>query len=70
MTNSDHLRQNYKLSTIPRLMERFGYQSETDIDDDTRLTDVLSFMEGQGLQAQEPLFWALARVKDYDTLLK
>ena len=56
MTNSEHLRQNYKPSTIPRLMERFGYQTETEIDADIHLTRHLEFLEYQGLQVQDALF--------------
>lgn len=56
MKNTDHLKENYKQSTLPRLMELFGYTNEDQINDDTDITNTLNFLKGQNLENQDLLF--------------
>lgn len=55
MENTTHIKENYKLSTIVRLMERIGYTTQQEINQDQDLTNVLMFLEAQKLQVQDTL---------------
>lgn len=63
MKNTEHIQNNYKLSTIGRLMERFNYTNETEINDDKDITNTLLFLEQQNLQVQDAFFECLEIVK-------
>ena len=55
MKNTTHIKENYKSSTIVRLMERIGYTSEDEMNQDQDLTNTLMFLEEQKLQVQDAL---------------
>lgn len=46
-----------------RLMERFNYNNESEIDADMDITSVLSFLEEQRLQTQDAFFTLLEVMK-------
>lgn len=64
MKNIEHIKENYKRSTITRLMNIFNYSSEEQIDDDGDVTTVLTFLEQQKLQTQDAFFQILLVVKN------
>jgi len=63
MNNTQHIQDNYKRSTMGRLMERFNYNNESEIDGDMDITSVLSFLEEQRLQTQDAFFTLLDVMK-------
>ena len=63
MNNTQHIQDNYKRSTMGRLMERFNYNNESEIDADMDITSVLSFLEEQRLQTQDAFFTLLDVMK-------
>jgi len=63
MNNTQHIQDNYKRSTMGRLMERFNYNNESEIDADMDITSVLSFLEEQRLQTQDAFFTLLDIMK-------
>ena len=63
MNNTQHIQDNYKRSTMGRLMERFNYNTESEIDADMDITSVLSFLEEQRLQTQDAFFTLLDVMK-------
>jgi hypothetical protein len=63
MNNTQHIQDNYKRSTMGRLMERFNYNNESEIDGDMDITSVLSFLEEQRLQTQDAFFTLLEVMK-------
>jgi hypothetical protein len=63
MNNTQHIQDNYKRSTMGRLMERFNYKNESEIDADMDITSVLSFLEEQRLQTQDAFFTLLDVMK-------
>jgi hypothetical protein len=63
MNNTQHIQDNYKRSTMGRLMERFNYNNEGEIDADMDITSVLSFLEEQRLQTQDAFFTLLDVMK-------
>jgi hypothetical protein len=63
MKNTQHIQDNYKRSTMGRLMERFNYNNESEIDGDMDITSVLSFLEEQRLQTQDAFFTLLEVMK-------
>jgi hypothetical protein len=64
MNNTQHIQENYKSSTIVRLMEQFKYNTEEEINDDKDITDTLIFLEGHNLQVQDVFFQCLEVVKN------
>ena len=64
-TNTQHLKNNYKSSTLPRLMEQLGYKNEMEIDQDNQITSLLSFLKEQNLQTQDAFFMCLNVMKNY-----
>lgn len=66
MNNTQHIQDNYKRSTMGRLMERFNYNNETEIDADMDITSLLSFLEQQRLQTQDTFFDLLDVMKKKD----
>lgn len=63
MNNTQHIQDNYKRSTMGRLMERFNYNTESEIDADMDITSILSFLEEQRLQTQDAFFTLLDVMK-------
>jgi hypothetical protein len=63
MNNTQHIQDNYKRSTMGRLMERFNYNNEGEIDADMDITSVLSFLKEQRLQTQDAFFTLLDVMK-------
>ncbi len=63
MKNTEHIQENYKRSTMGRLMERFNYNNESEIDADMDITYSLEFLEQQKLQTQDAFFTILEIVK-------
>ena len=59
MENTQHIKDNYKRSTMGRLMERFNYNNESEIDADMDITYSLEFLEQQKLQTQDEFFTIL-----------
>jgi len=55
MTNSTYIKQNYKLSTIPRLKD-FGYLTEDSINIDPDITYALRKCKELGKENQDTLF--------------
>ncbi len=63
MKNTEHIQENYKRSTMGRLMERFNYNNESEIDADMDITYLLEFLEQQKLQTQDAFFTLLDVMK-------
>lgn len=63
MKNTEHIQENYKRSTMGRLMERFNYNNESEIDADMDITYLLEFLEQQKLQTQDAFFTLLEVMK-------
>ena len=64
MENTTYIQENYKRSTIARLIEVFGYTNEQDINDDTDLTHSLTFLKEQNLEVQDALLQVLQTTKN------
>jgi len=66
MENTTYINDNYKLSTIARLKEMFGYSNEQEINDDMDLTHTLNFLKEQNLEVQDVLFQVLQTKKNHE----
>jgi hypothetical protein len=66
MQNTTYIKENYKLSTIGRLEEAFGYKNEQEMNDDMDLTHTLNFLKEQNLEVQDVLFQVLQSKKNHD----
>jgi cupin superfamily acireductone dioxygenase involved in methionine salvage len=64
MKNIEHIKENYELSTITLLMEKYGYETEDNINIDPDITDVLTFLKKEGLETQHALFTLLDHLHD------
>jgi hypothetical protein len=65
MNNTQHIQENYKKSTMFRLMEQFNYKTEEEVNADQDITDTLVFLEGHNLQVQDVFFQCLEVVKNF-----
>jgi hypothetical protein len=56
MENLTYIQNNYKQSTVYRLMERYGYETPESLNIDPDITNTLIFLKEQGLETQKALF--------------
>lgn len=64
MNNTTYIKNNYKSSTLPRLMETFGYETEQHINIDPDITGVLEFLKQQNMETQHVLFDMLFHIHE------
>ena len=64
MKNSTYIKNNYKSSTLPRLMETFGYETEQHINIDPDITGVLEFLKQENMEIQDVLFDLLFHIHE------
>ena len=63
ISNSDYIKKNYKLSTIPRLAD-FGYENENSINIDPDMTYALTKCQEMGKENQDTLFGIIRDIQN------